>query len=34
VYAVDCKRRVIRLMTDGHRRHVCEELTVCLTRKP
>jgi len=33
VYAIDRKRRVIRLMAVGHRRHVYEELTVRLSRK-
>ena len=33
VYAIDRKRRVIRLMAVGHRRHMYEELTVRLTRK-
>ena len=33
VYAIDRKRRVIRLMAVGHRRHVYEELTVHLSRK-
>ncbi|MEO7862800.1 MAG: type II toxin-antitoxin system RelE/ParE family toxin [Nitrospirales bacterium] len=33
VYAIDRKRRVIRLMAVGHRRHVYEELTIRLTRK-
>jgi mRNA interferase RelE/StbE len=33
VYAIDRKKRVIRLMAVGHRRHVYEELTVRLTRK-
>jgi mRNA interferase RelE/StbE len=33
VYAIDRKRRVIRLMAVGHRRHVYEELTVRLARK-
>jgi mRNA interferase RelE/StbE len=33
VYAIDCKRRVIRLMAVGHRWHVYEELTVRLSRK-
>jgi mRNA interferase RelE/StbE len=33
VYAIDRKKRVIRLMAVGHRRHVYEELTIRLTRK-
>jgi len=33
VYSIDRKKRVIRLMAVGHRRHVYEELTVRLTRK-
>lgn len=33
VYAIDRKKRLIRLMAVGHRRHVYEELTVRLTRK-
>ena len=33
VYVIDRKKRVIRLMAVGHRRHVYEELTVRLTRK-
>jgi mRNA interferase RelE/StbE len=33
VYAIDRKKRVIRLMAVGHRRHVYEELAVRLTRK-
>lgn len=33
VYAIDRKKRVIRLMAVGHRRHVYEELTAHLARK-
>jgi mRNA interferase RelE/StbE len=33
VYSIDRKKRMIRLMAVGHRRHVYEELTVRLTRK-
>jgi len=33
VYAIDRKRRVIRLMAVGHRRDVYEELTTRLRRK-
>jgi mRNA interferase RelE/StbE len=33
VYAIDRKRRMIRLVAVGHRRHVYEELTVRLSRK-
>jgi mRNA interferase RelE/StbE len=33
VYAIDRKRRVIRLMAVGHHRYVYEELTIRLTRK-
>lgn len=33
VYAIDRKKRMIRLMAVGHRRHVYEELTVRLTGK-
>ena len=33
VYAIDHKRRVIRLMAVGHRRYVYEELTVRLRGK-
>jgi len=33
VYAIDRKRRVIRLMAVGHRRDVYEELTARLRRK-
>ena len=33
VYAINRKKRVIRLMAVGHRRHVYEELTVRLTGK-
>jgi mRNA interferase RelE/StbE len=33
VYAIDRKRRVIRLMAVGHRRHAYVELTVRLTGK-
>ncbi len=34
VYAVDRKKRVIRLMAVGHRQSVYEELTEQLRRKP
>jgi mRNA interferase RelE/StbE len=34
VYAVDHKRRVMRLMAVGHRRSVYEELTERIRRKP
>jgi mRNA interferase RelE/StbE len=33
VYAIDHKKRMIRLMAVGHRRHVYEELTAHLARK-
>ena len=33
VYTIDHKKRVIRLMAVGHRRHAYEELTVRLTGK-